>query len=262
MAAELRRPFSLVGRRALVTGASKGIGAACARALDAAGARVALVARSADRLANVAAALANDPVVLVADLAEPGAPEAVAAEVTERLGGLDVLVNNAASAARLDSLELDGETIDRLYHLNVRQLLLLTTALLPTLVESGHGSVVNLSSVSGVVGTPRRAAYAATKGAVDAATRSLAVELGPRGVRLNSVAPGCIVTDLWERNRAVPGVVEQIEAQTALRRWGEPEDVADVVVFLASNAARYVTGVTVPVDGGMATTIDLYGGAV
>jgi NAD(P)-dependent dehydrogenase (short-subunit alcohol dehydrogenase family) len=254
--------FSLAGRRALVTGASKGIGAACARALDAAGARVALLARSADALAEVAATMRHDPVVLVADLAAAGAPNEVAERALRELGGLDVLVNNAAVAARLDSLELEGATVDELYHLNVRQLLLLTTALLPALVESGHGSVVNLSSVSGVVGTPRRAAYAATKGAVDALTRSLAMEFGPRGVRLNSVAPGCIVTDLWERNRAVPGVIEGIEAQIALRRWGQPEDVADVVAFLASDAARYITGVTVPVDGGMATTLDIYGGAV
>ncbi len=252
----------LAGRTAVVTGASRGIGAACARALDAAGARVALVARDVDALAAVAATLANDPVVLVCDLAEEGAPAELAARAVTALGGLDVLVNNAAVAARLDSLELDGATIDRLYHLNVRQLLLLTTALLPTLVASGRGSVVNLSSISGLVGTPRRAAYAATKGAVDAATRSLAMEFGPRGVRVNAVAPGCIVTDLWTRNREVPGVVEQVEAQTALRRWGDPAEVADVVTFLASDGARFVTGVTIPVDGGMASTLDLYGGAV
>ena len=253
---------ALVGRAAIVTGASRGIGAACARALDAAGARVALVARDAAALAAVAAGLAHDPVVLPVDLTATEAPAEVARAAVDALGRVDVLVNNAAVAARLDSLELDGATVDRLYHLNVRQLLLLTTALLPELIASGHGAVVNVSSISGLVGTPRRAAYAATKGAVDALTRSLAMEFGPRGVRVNAVAPGCVVTDLWARNREVPGVVERIEEQTALRRWGEPEDVADVVAFLASDAARFVTGTTIPVDGGMATTMDLYGGAV
>ena len=121
---------------------------------------------------------------------------------------------------------------------------------------------MNLSSVSGVVGTPNRTPYAATKGAVDAATRSLAVELGPAGIRVNSVAPGVVDTDLWARNKAVPGVVEQVEAQTPLRRWAVPEDIADVVVFLASDASRFVTGETVCADGGMARTIDLYGGQV
>jgi NAD(P)-dependent dehydrogenase (short-subunit alcohol dehydrogenase family) len=88
------------------------------------------------------------------------------------------------------------------------------------------------------------------------------MEYGPAGVRVNSVAPGAIVTAMWERNRSVDGVIEQIEAQTALRRWGVPEDVADVVVFLASDAARYVTAQTIEVDGGMASTLDLYGGSV
>lgn len=122
--------------------------------------------------------------------------------------------------------------------------------------------MINLSSVSGVVGTPRRAAYAATKGALDAATRSLAVEFGPHRIRINSVAPGVVDTALWERNKVVPGVVEQVEAQTPLRRWAQPDDIADVIVFLASDASRFVTGETISVDGGMAKTLDLYGGKV
>jgi NAD(P)-dependent dehydrogenase (short-subunit alcohol dehydrogenase family) len=121
---------------------------------------------------------------------------------------------------------------------------------------------VNLSSVSGIVGTPRRAAYAASKGAVDAFTRSLAMELGPAGIRVNAVAPGVVDTALWARNKAIPGVVEQIVAQTPLRRWATPDDIAHVVVFLASDAARFVTGETISADGGMARTLDLYGGSV
>ena len=254
--------FSLEDRTAVVTGASRGIGAAIATALDAAGARVALVARSADDLTAVAAGLEHEPVVIAVDLAEPDAPTTVAAAALAALGRVDVLVNNAALGVRTDSTELDGSTIDRIHQLNVRNLLLLTTALVPQMVEQGRGSVINVSSVSSQVGTPRRSAYAASKGAVDALTRSLAMEYGPHGVRFNAVAPGVIVTSMWERNRAVPGVIEQIEAQIALRRWGLPDDVADVVVFLASDAARYVTAQTIEVDGGMASTLDLYGGAV
>jgi NAD(P)-dependent dehydrogenase (short-subunit alcohol dehydrogenase family) len=254
--------FSLEDRTAVVTGASRGIGAAIASALDAAGAQVALVARSADDLAAVAAGLEHEPVVIAIDLAEPDAPTTVAAAALAALGRVDVLVNNAALGVRTDSTELDGSMIDRIHQLNVRNLLLLTTALIPQMVEQGRGSVVNVSSVSSQVGTPRRSAYAASKGAVDALTRSLAMEYGPHGIRFNTVAPGVIVTSMWERNRAVPGVIEQIEAQIALRRWGLPDDVADVVVFLASDAARYVTAQTIEVDGGMASTLDLYGGAV
>ncbi len=256
------QPQPLEGRTALVTGASRGIGAAIARALDRAGARVALVARDRDALDAVAARLTNDPVVLTADLAEPDVPARLVAEVCDRLGGIDVLVNNAAVAARAPTEQLDAALVDRLYAVNVRAPLLLIAALIPSMVERGSGVIISLSSVSAVVGTPRRAAYAATKGAIDAATRSLAIELGPHGIRVNSVAPGVVDTEMWARNKAIPGVVGQIEALTPLRRWSTPDDVADVVVFLASDAARFVTGETMSVDGGMARTTDLYGGAV
>jgi NAD(P)-dependent dehydrogenase (short-subunit alcohol dehydrogenase family) len=256
------QPFSLDGRTALVTGASRGIGAAIATALDRAGARVALVARDRARLDTVAGGLEHDPVVIEADLADPTAPAHVATTALDALGELDVLVNNAAVAARVPTVEIDAELVDRLCAVNVRAPLLLVAALLPSMLGRRRGSIVNLSSVSGIVGTPRRAAYAATKGAVDAFTRSLAMELGPSGIRVNSVAPGVVDTDMWARNKTIPGVVEGIEAQTPLRRWSSPEDVADVVVFLASDAARFITGETICADGGMARCLDLYGGAV
>ena len=253
---------SLDGRTAIVTGASRGIGAAIARALDRAGARVTLVARDREALGAVAADLHNGPVVLPVDLADPDAPARLVAEARDRVGAIDVLVNNAALAARAPTDELDAELIDRLYAVNVRAPLLLIAALVPSMVERGRGAIINISSGSAVVGTPRRAAYAATKGAIDAATRSLAIELGPHGIRVNSVAPGVVDTEMWARNKAIPGVIEEIEALTPLRRWATPEDIADVVAFLASDGARFVTGETVCVDGGLARTTDLYGGPV
>jgi NAD(P)-dependent dehydrogenase (short-subunit alcohol dehydrogenase family) len=254
--------FSLDGRNAVVTGASRGIGAATARALDAAGARVALVARNREELEEVARPLRHDPVVIPADLYEPGAPGDIARTALEGLGRVDVLVNNAAFAARMPTVETDLETIDKLLAINVRAPLLLIAALLPSMLEQGAGSIVNLSSVSALIGTPRRAAYAASKGAMDAATRSLAVELGPSGVRVNSVAPGVVDTALWAANKKVPGVPQAIDALTPLRRWAMPEDVADVIVFLASDASRFITGETICADGGMAHALDLYGGPV
>src|SRR5438105_2603542 len=213
----------LRNRTSIVTGASRGIGAATARALDGAGARVALVARQADALAQVAAGLAHDPVVIACDLARAEAPAAVAEQALAALGHVDVLVNNAAAAARLPAVETTAGLVDELMAVNVRAPLLLVAALVPSMTERGGGSIVNLSSVSGLVGTPRRAAYAASKGAIDAATRSLAIELGPSGIRVNSVAPGVVDTDLWARNKAVPGVVETIEGQTPRRRRATPE---------------------------------------
>ena len=146
--------------------------------------------------------------------------------------------------------------------MNVRAPLLLISALLPAMRSARQGSIINLTTLSALRGTPRRAAYAASKGALEAATRSLAIELGPDGIRVNAVAPGVVDTALWAKNRAIPGVIETIEAQTPLRRWATVEDVADVIVFLASDAARFVTGQTISPDGGMAATLDLYGGAV
>jgi len=252
----------LAGRTALVTGASRGIGAATAQALDRAGARVALVARSTDDLAAVAASLHHDPVVIAADLGQAEAPSAVIARALDELGHLDVLVNNAAAAARLPTVQMDAALIDRLLAVNVRAPLLLIAGVIASMAARGRGSIINLSSVSGLVGTPNRAAYAASKGALDAATRSLAIELGPLGIRVNSVAPGVVDTALWARNKEVPGVIETIEGQTPLRRWATPDDIAEVIVFLASDAARFVTGETISADGGMARTLDLYAGPV
>jgi NAD(P)-dependent dehydrogenase (short-subunit alcohol dehydrogenase family) len=243
------RQSPLSGRTALVTGASRGIGAATAVALDRAGARVALVARDGEEL-------------VVADLRHSDAPAAVAHRALEELGAVDVLVNNAAKAARLATVDTDAALIDDMLAVNVRAPLLLIAALIPSMTRRQSGSIINLSSVSGLIGTPKRVAYAASKGAIDAATRSLAIELGPAGIRVNSVAPGVVDTALWAHNKSIPGVRETIQGQTPLRRWANPDDIADVIVFLASDAARFVTGETLSVDGGMARTLDLYGGPV
>ena len=224
--------------------------------------RVVLSGRDREALGKVAADLDRDPVVVLADLADAMAPIELATAALAAVGNVDILVNNAATAARLPTVEVDAELIDTMYAVNVRAPILLIAALLPSMIERRRGSIVNLSSVSGVVGTPRRAAYAATKGAIDAATRSLAMELGPQGIRVNSVAPGVVDTALWAKNKEIPGVIERIEAQTPLRRWSQPEDIADVIVFLASDAARFITGETISADGGMARTLDLFGGAV
>lgn len=254
--------MDLRGRSAVVTGAGRGIGEATARALDAAGARVALVARSTSELEGVAATLAHQPVVIPGDLASSDDARRIGEDALAALGRVDVLVNNAAAAARLPTADLTPALIDELLDTNVRGLLVLTAAVLPAMVAQGRGSIVNLSSVSSVVGTPNRAAYAASKGAVDALTRSLAIEYGRHGIRANAVAPGVIDTQLWAKNKAIDGVIEQTTALIPLGRWGTPEEVADVIVFLASDAARYVTAQTISVDGGMAHTTNLYGGAV
>jgi NAD(P)-dependent dehydrogenase (short-subunit alcohol dehydrogenase family) len=225
---------------------------------------VALVARNEAALAEVAATLTGggEPVVIPADLKEADEAERVVEEAAGLLGGIDILVNNAAVAARLPITETSAACIDEMLAVNVRAMLVMCGAVVPSMKERGWGSIVNLSSVSGLVGTPHRAAYAATKGAIDAATRSLALELGPSNIRVNSVAPGVVDTELWAKNKAVPGVVEAVNALTPLGRWAVPQDIADVIVFLCSDAARFVTAQTIAVDGGMGMTMELYRGAV
>lgn len=220
------------------------------------------MARTEVALRALADELHQEALVVQADLSDAAAPLEVARKVLAAFGAVDILVNNAAAAARLPTVDTDSRVIDELLAVNVRAPLLLVSALVPSMIAHGRGSIINVSSVSGLVGTPNRAAYAASKGALDAATRSLAMELGPSGIRVNAVAPGVVDTALWARNKAIPGVVEAIEAQTPLRRWATPEDIADVITFLASDAARFITGETISADGGMARTLDLFGGSV
>ncbi|MGF1596831.1 MAG: SDR family NAD(P)-dependent oxidoreductase [Acidimicrobiales bacterium] len=245
--------FEFDDKVAVVTGASRGIGEACARTLDRLGARVVLSGRTVADLERVAAELSNDPVVIPADLAAPGAGTALAATVLERVSGVDVLVNNAGIPMRRTPDQLTEDEIDLVFAINVRSLLTLSIGLAPSMATRGGGSIVNVSSVAGLRGPLGRVAYAGTKGAVDAMTRALAADWGPDHIRVNSIAPGIIATAIWEESRrTVPGLIETLAGGVALKRWGDSDDVADVVAFLASDAARYVTGETIAVDGGMA----------
>src|SRR3954468_19719176 len=159
---------ALDGRTAIVTGAGRGIGAAISVALDAAGARVALVARSVDELDKTAARLDHDPVVVPADLGTPDGPAMAAAAALAAFGGrVDVLVNNAGTALRKDSETLTADEMDLLWNVNVRSALLATAAGLPAMLAAGRGSIISISSISGLRGAPRRALYAATKAALD-----------------------------------------------------------------------------------------------
>ena len=243
----------LASKTALVTGASRGIGEAAARALDAAGARVVLTGRSTDELEGIAADLANAPVVIPADLTPAGAGTNLARAVLAATGGVDVLVNNAGMPMRRTPEALTEAELDLVYAVNVRSLLMLAIGLAPAMIERGGGSIINVSSIASLRGPLGRVAYAATKGAVDALSRALAADWGPNGIRVNAINPGIIATAIWEESRAtVPGLIEDMAAQIPLKRWGEAEDIADVIVFLASDAARYVSGESIAIDGGMA----------
>ncbi|MET0146338.1 MAG: SDR family oxidoreductase [Ilumatobacteraceae bacterium] len=249
----------LDGRTAIVTGAGRGIGAAIALAFDAAGARVALVARSADQLVTVASRMTHDPVVIPADLASPYGPGMAVDTARHAFGGrVDVLVNNAGIGLRKDSESVTAEEMDDVWNTNVRSALLTSAAALPTMVAAGSGSIISISSIAGLRGAPRRAVYAASKAALDGMTRALAMEYGPRGIRANSVAPGVVETEMWRTNLAEPGVSEAVLGVIPTRRLSSAEEVADTVVFLASDASRAITGEVIAADGGIHSTVNLW----
>ena len=243
----------LEGKVAVVTGASRGIGEASARALDAAGAQVVLTGRTVADLERVAADLGHEPIILESDLSPAGAGTELADRVLAAVDGVDILVNNAGIPMRRSPDQLSEEDFDLVFSINVRSLLMLTLGLGPSMAARGGGSVINISSIASLRGPLGRVAYAGTKGAVDAMTRALAADWGADGIRVNAICPGLIATAIWEGDRQnIPGLIERLEDGIALKRWGYGDDVADVVLFFASDASRYVTGEVVAVDGGMA----------
>jgi NAD(P)-dependent dehydrogenase (short-subunit alcohol dehydrogenase family) len=245
--------IDLSGRVAVVTGASSGIGAATAKALGEAGADVVLVGRdrkrlsqSADRVSGTGAAAH----ALAIDLGEDGAPAAIVQEAFGAFGRLDVLVHSAALFEPMPFAETGADSLDRQWVTNVRAPLLLTQAALPHL---GEGSaVVFVSSIAGQVGFQNSVAYCATKGAIELATRALALELAPRGIRVNVVAPGNIKTPMNEALRLTTDYEAVCNAQTPAGRFGEAEEIAAAIVFVASDAASYMHGASLLVDGGWA----------
>jgi len=245
--------FDFSGKTAVVTGASRSIGEACARLFDAAGARLVLVARGTDDMGKLAATFARETVVVSADLGRDGDTEAAAEQVLSAVDGVDFLINNAGVYWNEPSDAITSERLDVQLDVNLRNLILFTSRLLPSLTER-RGAVVNVSSVAAWGGGAGESVYAATKGAVNAYTANLARTLGPKGVRVNGVAPGLIDTAMWKSRFAAGGkntVMAELARDVPLRRWGTAQEVASVVGFLCSGAAAYVTGETLRVGGGL-----------
>jgi NAD(P)-dependent dehydrogenase (short-subunit alcohol dehydrogenase family) len=241
--------FSLDGKVGVVTGASSGIGAAIAEALSQAGARVVLTGREEARLREVAARVGEHHVV-AADLEGDGAPAAIVDETIRAFGALNILVHSAGIFWPKPFAEAPLSDFDAQFRVNVRAPYALTQAALPHLTPDG--SVIFISSIAGHVGFPSSTAYCGTKGAVELITKSLAMELAPLGVRVNAIAPGNIHTPMNERLFESEDYNRSMLERTPYGRVGVVEDIAPVAVFLASEAARYVHGESILVDGGWA----------
>ncbi len=217
------------------------------------GARVALVARSADRLESIASELSNDPLVIVADLSTNESIAQISTAVLDAFGGLDVLVNNAAVERNQPASKVTGEAIDETLFVNLRQAFMLCSAFAKPLFST-KGSIVNISSTAATGAGGTQGAYAASKGGLNTLTKNLANEWAGKGVRVNGVAPGLVDTEMWEPTFDALGEQEvraSFVKRVPLARWGTADEIANVACFLASEQASYVTGQTIRVDGGM-----------
>lgn len=245
--------FDFSSKTAVVTGASRGIGEAIVRQLDAGGARVALVSRSKDKLDAIAADLANEPLVIACDLSEPDSVEHIASTALDAFGGLDVLVNNAAVERNQPASKVTGDAIDETLFVNLRQAFMLCSRFAKPLFAS-TGSIVNISSTAATGAGGTQGAYAASKGGLNTLTKNLANEWANKGVRVNGVAPGLVDTEMWGPTFERLGeefVRDSFVKRVPLLRWGTADEIANTACFLASDMASYITGQTIKVDGGM-----------
>jgi NAD(P)-dependent dehydrogenase (short-subunit alcohol dehydrogenase family) len=236
----------LHGQRAVITGAAQGIGRAIAAAFVAEGAELLLADIDAERLAITASELGQEAIVI--DVARKAEIERLFARVAERWGGLDLLVNNAGvtHAAELD--DLTEEDFDRVMAINLKSALWATQSAARLM---GPGSaIVNMSSVNAVLGIPNQIPYALSKGAMKQLTNVTALAFAPKGIRVNAIGPGSILTDMLKGIMTDQAAEDRILSRTPLGRCGEPEEVAAVAVFLASSDSSYVTGQTIYPDGG------------
>ncbi|HVS29860.1 MAG TPA: 2-dehydro-3-deoxy-D-gluconate 5-dehydrogenase KduD [Thermoanaerobaculia bacterium] len=240
--------FRLDGKTAIVTGASRGLGAAMAMALAEAGAQVALVARGDLETTRAAIEkLGGRALPISADLADRSAPAAI----MKAVGQADILVNNAGIIRRANALEYSDEDWDAVIEVNLRSVFVLSREFARALVARGAaGRIINVASMLSFQGGVRVAAYTAAKSGLLGLTRALANELAPQGINVNAIAPGYMATDNTAALRSDPERSRDILARIPAGRWGTPDDLKGVTVFLASPAAAYVHGTVIAVDGG------------
>lgn len=245
--------FRLEGRRALVTGASRGIGRAIALAYAEAGADVAVVARDADRLATLVAdieALGQRAIACPADVTDAEAVGAAVATAVAYLGGLDIVVNNAGgNSFSIPLAQMRFSGWEKTMRLNVDSSIHVIQAALPAMGEGG--SIINVASVAGLQGAPGMAHYAAAKAAILSLTQSLSLEVAWAGIRVNSLVPGWIETDLTDFLRVNDETEKLALGRVPMQRWGTVAEIAEPAVFLASSASSFMTGQALVIDGGL-----------
>ncbi len=252
--ADMKSMFDLSGRVAVVTGGNGGIGLGMARGLASAGARVLAVGRDAEKNAAAAAELGAGAAAFRADLTKPEACRAAIDDALARWGRLDILVNNAGTNVRKQVHEISLEEWRAVLDINLTAAFLCTQAAFEPMRRAGGGKIVNIGSMMSIFAAPFTPAYAASKGGIVQLTKATATAWAQYNIQANAVLPGWIDTALTRRGRReVDGLHERVLARTPAGRWGEPNDLAGVAVFLAAPASDFVTGTAIPVDGGFAS---------
>jgi gluconate 5-dehydrogenase len=247
--------FDISGRRALVTGSSRGIGLALARGLAEAGCTVVLNGRDADRLTEAAAELPGEVHTAVFDVTDGPAVAAGIADVEQRVGPLDILVNNAGMQLRAPLLEFTEADWHRVLDTNLTSAFLVGREAARYMTARGHGKIVNICSLQSEVARPGIAPYAATKGALKMLTKGMCADWGPHGVQVNGLGPGYIETELTQALVRDEEFSAWVRRRTPAGRWGRTEDLVGGVLFLASPAADFVSGQVLYVDGGMTSVL-------
>jgi NAD(P)-dependent dehydrogenase (short-subunit alcohol dehydrogenase family) len=244
-------PFRLDGRVALISGGATGLGYGMAEAIIQAGGKVVLLGRRENVLHNAAGRLGGSAAYEPFDVTKPGLVEKLVARIIERFEKIDILINNAGIHDKREFTKTSPEDFDKVLQTHVYGSFALTRAVIPPMLERKSGHVLFISSMSAFIGMPRIVAYSAAKSAYLGMVRSLAAELSPLGIRVNGIAPGWIESEML--HKAIdddPERKAKILGRTPMARFGNPEDVGRAAVFLSSDAAAFINGVILPVDGG------------
>lgn len=250
------READLTGKNAVVTGGGTGLGLGIAQALIDAGARVMIAGRREEVLKEACRALGPQSCYQVLDLRNRESLPAFAAACKERLGQVDILVNNAGMQNNRQAVDFTYEDLTQMMDTNLTGPFLLTQLLVQDMLERGQGSIIFISSAASHIGITNTAAYAASKGGISAMVRTMASEWSPRGVRVNTIAPGWIETDLVKESlRRVPERRAMVEHRCMIPRLGTPRDIGLTAAFLASDAAAYITAAEIKVDGGIGASL-------
>ncbi len=240
----------LKNKTAIITGGGSGIGLACAQAFVQEGANVTLFGRRQNVLDQAVQDLGTQALAVPGDVSKPDDCKALVKATVSKWGSVDILVNNAGTFVGSPIHEMADEQWDQVLDINLRSVFILTKYALNEMLKNKSGNIINISSILGLVATPGVAAYNASKGALNQFTRSIAVEYGSQGIRSNTICPGLIATDLTRDLMNDKELMDQWRKNYPIGRFGIPEDVAGACLFLASDESSFITGATLPVDGG------------